>query len=545
MVRAGSSGSCGRGPNTRYVHEGCVAFRAKRRALIARLRLILGDQLSPGLSSLADADKEADLILLAEVAEEAGYVAHHKQKIAFLFASMRHFARELRDEGYRVRYVAYDDEANSGSLLGEVKRAVADEGPFEGVILTKPGEYRLWAHMETWSKTLGLPVDLREDDRFFCTLADFRDWAAGRKTLRMEDFYREMRKRTGFLMEGQEPCGGAWNYDKENRKALPADFQPPKRYRPQVDDVTQEVLDLVARTFPDHPGALEGFRYATRRDKAERALEAFMADCLPHFGDYQDAMAAGEPYLFHAHLSAYLNAGLLDPYAVCARAEEAYREGHAPLNAVEGFIRQVLGWREYVRGLYWLKMPDYADGNHFNATRPLPGFFWDADTDMACLREAIGQTLDNAYAHHIQRLMVIGNFALLAGLAPAEVEAWYLAVYADAYEWVELPNTHGMALYADGGMMASKPYAASGNYIARMSDYCSGCAYDVRRQTEENACPFNALYWDFIARHHSALKSNHRMGVILKQFDKMAPAKREALRGRAKAVFATLDCGAL
>lgn len=483
------------------------------------LRVVLGDQLSPNLSSLEDAQPD-DLILMAEVMEEATYVRHHKKKIAFLFAAMRHFAEELRAAGYSVRYTRLDDPENAGSLRAEVARALEDEPEIERVVITKPGEWRLIEDMRQWREIFSVPVELREDTRFVVPLNDFAAWADGRKHLRMEYFYREVRRQTGLLMDGDKPVGGQWNYDQENRKRLPKSLVPPPRFLPPADDVTREVIDLVAQRFPDHFGELEPWVFATTRKGAEAARDHFMSGILPGFGDWQDAMAKGEPWMWHSLLSVYLNCGLLDPLDVCRRAEAEWRAGRAPLNAVEGFIRQIIGWREYVRGIYWLRMPGYAKTNALEADRPLPEFYWTGETDMRCMAEAIGQTRRHAYAHHIQRLMITGNFALLAGIDPQAVNEWYLLVYADAYEWVELPNTHGMALHADGGLMASKPYAASGNYINKMSDYCTSCAYKVQERTGPDACPFNFLYWDFVARNHERLSRNQRFGPIVRALNR-------------------------
>jgi len=498
------------------------------------LRLVLGDQLSPGLSSLKDAGP-GDVVLMAEVAEEATYVRHHKKKIAFLFAAMRHFAEELRGARLNVRYVRLDDPGNQGSLRGEVARALEDDPALTAVVVTKPGEWRLLQEMETWRDLMPVPVDLREDTRFIVPLTEFDAWAKGRKQLRMEFFYRDVRRKTGLLMDGEEPAGGQWNFDHDNRKRLPKSLAPPPRFLPPADAVTQDVIAFVAERFPDHFGDLEPWVFATTRAGAEAARDHFITEILPGFGYWQDAMAKGEPWMWHSLLSIYINCGLLDPLDVCQRAESEWREGRAPLNAVEGFIRQIIGWREYVRGIYWLKMPGYGQTNTLNAHRPLPDFYWTGETDMRCMAEAIGQTKRHAYAHHIQRLMVAGNFALIAGLAPAEVNDWYLLVYADAYEWVELPNTHGMALHADGGLMASKPYAASGNYINKMSDYCSGCAYDVTAKSGPRACPFNFLYWDFIARNRESLAGNPRMALIYKALDRLDPVSLSAMRDQASA----------
>ncbi len=507
------------------------------------LRLVLGDQLSAGVSCLGDWG-DGDLLLMAEVDAEATYVRHHKKKLAFVFAAMRQFAAAQEALGRAVRYVRLDDPDNAGDLLSEVQRAWAEAGPFDRLIVTEPGEWRLAEEMAGWGEALAAPVEIRDDDRFVCSRADFARWADGRKQLRMEYFYREMRRKTGLLMEGDEPTGGQWNYDADNRKAIDADYTPPPRRRFEPDAVTQEVLDLVAARFDNHVGDLDEFDWGVTHDDAQAALEHFVSDCLPTFGDYQDAMAAGEPFLSHSLISLYLNVGLLDPLAVCRAAEEAYRGDHAPLNAVEGFIRQILGWREYVRGIYWLKMPEYKTLNYLEADRPLPDFYWTGDTDMACLADAIGQTKRHAYAHHIQRLMVTGNFALLTGVAPEAVNDWYMAVYADAYEWVELPNTHGMAIFADGGIMASKPYAASGAYIDRMSDYCRECRYSVTTKTGPKACPFNYLYWDFMMRHEDRLRANPRIGRMYGALDRMADAKKATIRADAKRFLESIGLGA-
>ncbi len=496
------------------------------------LRLVLGDQLSPGLSALEGLDPARDLVLLMEVQEECTHVPHHPQKIALILAAMRHFSAELSARGIRVEHIRLDDPENTHSFAGEVARATRRHSPAR-IIATHPGEWRVLQAMQGWEVALGVPVEIRPDGRFLCGLDDFQRWAAGRKALRMEFFYREMRRATGLLMEGAEPAGGAWNFDAENRKRLPDDVHPPAPPRFAPDAVTQEVMALVAARFGDHFGSLEGFNWPVTREQAVVALAAFMRQRLPRFGDYQDAMAEGEATLFHSLLSTSLNLGLLLPGEVCAAAEAEWRAGRAPLNAVEGFIRQILGWREYVRGLYWLKMPGYRDLNALEAQRALPEFYWTGQSGMRCMDAAIGQTRDLAYAHHIQRLMVTGNFALLAGVHPDAVNEWYLAVYADAFEWVELPNTHGMAIHADGGVMASKPYAASGAYINRMGDHCGRCRFDVKAATGPSACPFNYLYWDFIARHAERFAPNPRMAMPLSTLRRMAPAKLQAMRGQA------------
>jgi deoxyribodipyrimidine photolyase-related protein len=357
----------------------------------------------------------------------------------------------------------------------------------------------------------------------------------------MEHFYREMRREHGLLMEDGQPAGGEWNYDKANRKSLPARLVPPARLRFAPDPTTQEVMALVAERYPDHVGRLDEFGWPVTRADAMRALDDFIAHGLPDFGDYQDAIKVGAPFLFHALLAPALNIGLLCPREVCEVAEAAWRSGAAPLNAVEGFVRQILGWREYVRGVYWTLMPDYAERNALQATRKLPSFYWTGDTEMRCLREAIGSTIRHAYAHHIQRLMVTGNFALLAGIAPREIERWYLAVYADAFEWVEMPNTLGMAVFADGGQMASKPYAASGAYIDRMSDACAGCHYDVKQKSGPRACPFNYLYWGFLIRQKDRLSGNPRMAMPYRTLAGWPPERQAAVLAEADTFLDRLD----
>ena len=502
------------------------------------LRLVLGDQLSHTVSSLRDW-QPGDLVLMCEVAAETGYVRHHKKKIALVLSAMRHFAEALEDEGRQVRYVLLDDPDNTGSLTGEVGRALRMQA-FDRVVVTEPGEWRVMEMMRDWADDFGIPVEIREDDRFLSSIGDFERWAKSRKQLRMEYFYREMRRKTGYLMDGDDPAGGQWNFDKDNRKRLPKDIDIPTRLSFAPDAITQEVLALVANRFEDHFGDIEPFTMPVTRHDALAVLDHFMTVCLPSFGDYQDALVEGEAFLFHSTLSAVLNCGLLTPDEVCEAAEAAYLAGEAPLNAVEGFIRQILGWREYVRGLYWYAMPDYKARNALGAHRPLPDFYWTAETDMACVRDAVRTTRRHAYAHHIQRLMVTGNFALLAGLSPDEVNRWYMEVYADAYEWVELPNTHGMALFADGGIMASKPYAASGAYINRMSDHCGGCRYNVKAKTGKKACPFNYLYWDFVARNRDVLGNNPRMGMIYRSLERMDPASLSAMRADATAFLDAL-----
>ncbi len=503
------------------------------------LRLVLGDQLTRDVAALRGLDRATDVVLMVEVLEEATYVRHHKQKIVFIFAAMRHFAAALRDEGIVVDYVRLDDADNSGSFGGELERAIQRHAP-DAVVTTAPGEWRVAEMMRDWRERMDVPVHVREDDRFLCSPAAFAAWAGERRGYRMEFFYREMRRSTGLLMDGEAPEGGQWNFDRENRKPWPAGKPAPERLRFPADAITREVMALVEARFGEHFGTLDGFGWAVTRADALTALDHFVDDCLGEFGDYQDAMKDGADFLFHATLSPYINAGLLTPREVCDRAVAACRQGRAPLAATEGFIRQIIGWREYVRGIYWLLMPDYAATNALQAERPLPAFYWTGDTDMNCLRSCIDVTRRQAYAHHIQRLMVTGNFALLAGIRPVEVEEWYLVVYADAYEWVELPNVHGMILFADGGILGSKPYAASGAYIDRMSDYCRGCRYDPRQKLGPDACPFNYLYWNFLIDNEKRLSGNPRMAMPYRTLARMDEARRKAIAAEASAFLDSL-----
>lgn len=507
---------------------------------VRHLIFILGDQLSTGISSLEGADPALDMIMMREVMEEATYVRHHPKKISFIFSAMRHFADALRRMGFAVDYVSLDAADNTGSFTGELKRAVKQFDP-ERVRITEPGEWRVLRMIESWPEALRRPVDILPDNRFICSRSEFAAWAQDRKVLRMEFFYRDMRRKTGLLMRGDEPEGGRWNFDAENRKPASPDLFAPTRHGVTPDAITRDVLDLVGRRFDTHFGSLSNFDLAVTRQDACILLDNFIENHLPTFGAQQDAMLSSDPFLSHSLLSFYINAGLLDPLDVCRRAELAYLSGDVPLNSAEGFIRQIIGWREYIRGVYWLKMPDYRDANFLEAERPLPHFYWSGQTDMNCVRTVVLETRANAYAHHIQRLMITGNFALIAGIRPQAVHEWYLEVYADAYEWVELPNVIGMSQFADGGFLGSKPYAAGGNYIHRMSDYCETCRYDVKKKTGENACPFNALYWDFLDRNNEKLKRNQRLGPAYAAWGKMSEAQRNEYRNSAAAFLAKLD----
>jgi deoxyribodipyrimidine photolyase-related protein len=475
------------------------------------LVIVLGDQLNDDSAVYDGFEPCKDAVWMAEVAEESTHVWSHKARIALFLSAMRHYEQRMTQAGRCVIYRRLNDPQNAQSLRLELLRSIEQFKP-KGLVVVEPGEYRVRQELEAAARQAGLPIEFRPDRHFLCSIDEFRAHAAGRKQLRMEYFYREMRRRHGVLMDGDLPAGGEWNYDKENREHFgsqgPVDTPFPYECKP--DRTTREVIDLVQSRFSRHPGLLEGFDWPVTPEDADRALADFIEHRLPWFGAYQDAMWTDEPWLFHSRLSAAMNLKILSPRKVIDAAEAAYRAGAAPLAAVEGFIRQVLGWREYVRGIYWTQMPGYLERNALNATNPLPRFFWTGNTDLNCLRQAINQTLDFGYAHHIQRLMVTGLYCLLAGIDPKQVHAWYLAVYVDAVEWVELPNTLGMSQYADGGLMASKPYVASGKYIDRMSNYCKGCKY------KPDSCPITEMYWQFLDKHQETLAANPRMTMQLK-----------------------------
>lgn len=508
--------------------------------MVARLVLVLGDQLSAGLSSLREADKTRDVVVMAEVAAEAEYVRHHPKKIALIFAAMRKFAGALKADGWDVRYTQLDDTENAGSIVGELLRRATETGAKE-VLATEPGEWRLIEAL----RDAPLELTLLSDDRFITSHAEFDAWAEGRKALRMEYFYRDMRRKTGLMMEGDKPAGDKWNYDHDNRKPAAGDVTVAGPLTFEPDAEVEDVLALVEARFGDNFGEVRPFHFATTRAQALEALNYFVIHALAKFGDYQDAMLEGEDYLYHAVLSPYLNIGLLGPLEVCQAVEAAWQNGDVPINAAEGFIRQIIGWREYVRGIYFREGPEYSERNILKQARDLPAFYWGKETRMNCLSQAVDQTRRTAYAHHIQRLMVTGNFALLAGVEPQQVHEWYLEVYADAFEWVEAPNVIGMSQFADGGVIASKPYVSSGAYINRMSNYCKGCHYKVATKTGEEACPFNLLYWHFLDRHRDRFSNNARMGNMYRTWDRMDEGRRETVLADAGKWLAKLDAGDL
>ena len=505
---------------------------------LRHLVLVLGDQLDLDAAAFDGFDAAQDAVWMAEVAEESTHVWSSQPRTALFLAAMRHFAQALRAAGRALHYTALDDAANRGSLAAQLAADLRRLQP-QALVTTAPGDWRVLQALHDAAGAAGLPLDVREDRHFYCTVREFAVHAKGRRSLRLEPFYRQLRRRHGVLLTAAgEPEGGAWNYDTDNRKPFgpqgPGQIPPRAIFEP--DEITREVIALVRRRFAGHPGRLDSFAWPVTRAQALQSLQRFVDERLAGFGEVQDAMWPGEPWLWHSHLAAALNLKLLGPREVVAAAEDAYRAGRAPLAAVEGFIRQILGWREYVRGIYWTQMPGYLDRNALGAHEPLPGWYWSGDTPMACLRDATLQTLEHGYAHHIQRLMVTGLYALLLGVDPKALHAWYLAVYVDAVEWAELPNTLGMSQYADGGLMASKPYIASGQYIARMSPYCKRCRFDPAQRTGDRACPFTTLYWDFLMRHETRLAANPRMALQVKNLARLPAAERSAVGARAAAI---------
>lgn len=496
------------------------------RAAASTLLVLFGDQLSKSAGPLRSLDRSRDAILMMEVDEESTHVPSHKQRTALFLSAMRHFAQELAEDGFRVRYVEITDPHNTHSLSGEIERACRILAP-DRLAFIHPGERRVLDIIESLRERLSIPAIIHEDEHFLCTIDGFQEWASGRKALVMEHFYRRERRRLNILMDQDgQPAGGRWNFDKDNRAAFRRAPRPPAPYMPRPDAVTREVIDLVARRFERNPGSLASFRWPVKRAEAKRALDDFITNRLARFGDHQDAMWTGQPFLYHALLSPAMNLKLLDPREVYGAAIDAHERSEAPINAVEGFVRQVIGWREFMRGVYWTQGRDYASRNHLRQKGSLPDLYWTGETDMACMRECVGQVLDNAFGHHIQRLMVTGAFALIAGVQPREVSDWYLGMYADAVDWVTLPNTLGMSQFADGGVVATKPYAASGRYISRMSNYCAGCRFDPSQRTGERACPFTTFYWDFLIRQRDRLRPNHRMAMILKNVDALPEPER-------------------
>ena len=498
--------------------------------MIENLCVILGDQLSQNIASLKNFRKEQDKILMMEVVNEASYVNHHKKKLVLVFSAMRHFAENLKKQGYPVIYSKIDNSSNT--FTEELVKHCKNIKP-KKIVIVHPGEYRVLQEIKKWKKILKIPVSIIEDNRFFCNIDEFQKWAGNKKELRMETFYRMMRKKHHILVDDDgKPQGGKWNYDVKNRKRLPKSHPKiPQLLEHRPDRITNQVIIDVKKKFSKHFGDLEPFWFATTNQDAMKNLEEFIENRLELFGPYEDAMVQNEKFLYHSVLSMYLNIGLLEPKQVI---NKVLQKKNISIESIEGFVRQILGWREYIRGIYWHEMPKYSKTNFFNAKNHLPEFYWTGKTEMNCMKNCLKQTIQDAYAHHIQRLMITGNFSLIAGINPKQVCDWYLSVYADAFEWVELPNTHGMTLYADGGILGTKPYAASGNYINKMSDYCKECKYDVKQKEGKDACPFNYLYWNFFLTNREKLENNPRLWTTFSNIKKMSKERKKQIKNDSK-----------
>ena len=505
------------------------------------LILILGDQLDPESSAFEGADPDQDSVWMAEVDNENTYVPAHQQRILFFLSCMRHFRQELKNDGWTVHYHRLTDnpQDDRGGSFSEILAKDLKRFSPRKLIVTKTGDDRVLKELINFAETYGVTLEIRDDRHFYCSVDEFREYADGRKSLMLEYFYREMRKRHQILMEDdKQPVGGQWNFDHDNRETF-GKSGPQATVRPmkfQWDEITEEVADLVRVRFRDHPGHLDSFQLPVTRDDARRMLTHFIKKLLPLFGTYEDAMWSDEPFLYHSRLSALLNVKLLNPRECVDAAVDAYQRGDAPLNSVEGFVRQILGWREFIRGVYWLNMPEYAELNHLDQQEDIPSFFWDGDTEMKCIRETMKNVLDHGYAHHIQRLMILGNFALMYGVHPRAFHDWHMAMYVDAVDWVSLPNTLGMSQYGDGGIVGTKPYCSTGNYIHKMSNFCSGCRYDYRQKSGDDACPFSTLYWEFLDRQYNRLKENRRMTFPIKNIERLRGKKEEhaAVKQRAR-----------
>ncbi len=505
---------------------------------LRHLILVFGDQLNLDSAAFTDFDRQIDRVWMAESASEASHVPSTQARIAIFLSAMRHFRAELEAADYPIHYHELELDGPAPSL-GELLAAELKNHPPQQVVLVQPGEWRVEQMIREVCDKAGIPIDVRPDHHFLSDQAFFDRWRKGRKELRLEYFYRALRQHHKILLQPDgKPEGGQWNFDADNRKNFgkkgPQNLPLPPHFPP--DTLTQEVIHLVQHRFSNHPGNLESFSWPVTRNDAQRALEDFIHHRLPDFGSYQDAMWTQEPFLYHSLLSAAINLKLLDPREVIGAAETAYRNKQAPLNAVEGFIRQIIGWREFVRHIYWSQMPGYPSVNALHAEHPLPDCYWDADTPLTCLRESLHQSLNLGYAHHVQRLMVIGLYSLLLGVRPKEIHEWFLAAYVDAVEWVEMPNVIGMSQFADGGLMSSKPYAATGKYIKRMSNYCQSCPMNPEEASGPTACPFTTLYWDFLRRNHSRLKSNPRMGLQLRNADRLTESQWDAITIRVQEI---------
>ena len=508
---------------------------------IKEFRLLLGDQLNEAHPWLREVDPQV-VYLMMELRSETDYVVHHLQKVVAFFAAMRALAKKLREAGHEVWYLSLDDPRNRQSFAENLRWILAT-APEARWAYQLPDEYRLDLQLQAAASELNRPVRVVDSEHFLCQRSAVADFFAGKKQYLLESFYRHLRKQNGLLMEGSKPVGGQWNFDADNRKRY--DGKTPLPPALEVSNEVSELVKLVRNSGVKTLGTLQGNRisWPIDRQQSGRVLEHFCQHALPYFGSFQDALSEVDPFLFHSRLSFALNAKLLHPREVLDRVIQEWqrRPAEISLAQVEGFVRQILGWREYIRGIYWAEMPGYAQLNVLGHQQRLPSWFWNGQTRMRCLQHSIGQSLEQAYAHHIQRLMVTGNFALLAGIDPEEVDRWYLGIYIDAIEWVELPNTRGMSQFADGGLVATKPYVSSANYLRKMGSYCENCAYDPKLRTGPGACPFNSLYWEFHDRHRARLATNPRIGMVYRTWDKMAGHEQEEIRQQARRIRENLE----
>ncbi len=509
------------------------------------VRLILGDQLNARHSWYREKNDNV-LYLIAELAQETSYVKHHIQKLCAFFLAMQKFADALKKTGHNVHHLTLDESKKYNDLPNLVQ-AICKKEKATHFEYQRPDEYRLAEQLSTMSLA-NVEITRVETEHFYLPHEEIGDYFIPNKALRMETFYRKMRKRFNVMMDGDEPWGEQWNFDADNRKKLKAQdldaIPAPMLFNDEISDIKQRINAHKIDHFGELPN--NTLTWPTSRRQANELLEFFCQHCLEHFGTFQDAMTHKSPHawsLYHSRLSFAINAKIISPATVVQRAISEYktRKNTISLAQIEGFVRQIIGWREFIRGIYWANMPNYAETNALNAQRKLPDFFWTGDTRMNCVRAAIKQSLDHAYAHHIQRLMVTGNFCLLAGIEPRQVDDWYLGIYIDAIEWVEMPNTRGMCQFADGGLVASKPYTSSGAYINRMSDYCGGCHYKVKERIGDTACPFNSLYWHFMHRHRERFGSNPRIGMVYRNLDKMNNEVRNSILDHAEALLSDLD----
>ncbi len=516
------------------------------------LRIIFGDQLDNASSLFDGADIDHDLFWMAEVTEEITYVPSHKQRIVFFLSAMRHYREELRHKNLELIYheLSADPAADRGPDVASILAEDIRRYQISRIVVVQPGDHRVAVMLEDLADACRVELQILEDTHFYQPVSEFVAYARGKKSLLLENYYRRMRRKHNILMgrDGQ-PEGGAWNYDHDNRESFGKDVTS-LDFHPMVsrpDDIDQEVIRLVGKRFADHPGTVEGFNLPTTRAGARRMLTHFIKKGLPYFGKYEDAMLTAEPFTYHSRLSALLNVKLLNPRECVDAAVAAFRDGTAPLNSVEGFVRQIIGWREFIRGIYWNFMPGYIAKNYLRHNEELPPLYWDGGTEMNCLKQAMTSVLNYGYAHHIQRLMVLGLFAQLYGVHPRKFHDWHMAMYIDAVDWVSLPNTLGMSQYGDGGIVGTKPYCASGNYINKMSDYCRGCPYNFKKAAGSDACPVTTLYWEFLDRHRDKFRSNARLAFAMKGLERKKADKEEFDRilQRAKEVRRDIGKGKL